>query len=426
MNLRSMRRGLLAAILGFGLAVSFGLPGIAYAQGSGGGGKVNSYTLSKPTYTQIERAQKLMMGKNSQYKKAITILEEILPRARRESKFAHALVLQLIAQNYLLEKRYGAAIPYLAKVVKLNSLQPQSQESVISQLATLYLSKSRYDDAIHLYRQVIARRKKSKQPIKPDLWYRMGLAYSFKRDYPNADRYISRAIREAKSPHKSWYQNWFVVVYKLKNFKKANLVAKKLVSHWPKDRNFWGYFANTYLLLNRDDRATSVYGLMYKQGMLKSKDDYMQLASLYLEFKAPYKAAKVVASGLKKGIIPKEPANYETLAEAWIAARAWNRALQALGREAELSNSGKTYLRMASIYLNQRDYPQAVVAARNALQKGGLKQPGRAWLVLGEAAFEQKNWNLALKAFKTAARSKALHKDALSWIQYVRSSRGGQ
>ena len=431
MNLRLTRWGLSAAMLVLGVAVGFGIPGFAYAQGSGGSGKVNSYTLSKSTYTQIERAQKLMMGKNknknnNEYKEAITILEDVLPRAKRESKFAHALVIQLIAQNYLLEKNYGAAIPYLATIVKLNALQPQSQESVIYQLATLYLGKSRYDDAIHLYRRVIASKEKSKQPVKPDLWYRLGLAYSFKHDYPSADRYIARAIRKAKTPHKDWYQNWFVVVYKLKNFKKANLVAKKLVSHWPKDRNFWSYFANTYLLLNEDGRAASVYGLMYKQGMLKNKDDYMQLVSLYLESKAPYKAAKIVESGLKKGIIPKTPANYETLAQAWIASRAWDRALQALGREAALSNSGKTYLRMASIYLNQRDYPQTIGAARNALRKGDLKQPGRAWMVLGEAAFAQKNWNLALKAFRTAAQSKTLHKDALGWIQYVKGSRGGR
>lgn len=409
------------------LAVAITMPVVAHAQA--GGGTTNQYTLSQATYTQVKRIQKLMGA--SKYGKALTMAKHLLPDAKDESPYAEALVNQLIAQTYLLQKELDKAAPYLERIVQLDALQPQEQQSSVEELAAIYLMEKKYPSAIHLYKQVISEKEAKAKRLgkKPDIsaqtYYRLGLAYSFNKQFPEAMSNIERAIGMAKQPHKSWYENWFIVAYKMQNFSKANDIASKLVADWPNDKDFWTYYANTALLLHKDRQATAIYGLMYKRGMLKDKDSYLQLANLLLESKAPYKAGEIMTEGLEKGIIPKTPDNYDALAGAWMQARDWHKALAALGKEAALSPTGAVYLRQAAIYLNQQDYGQAMRAARNAIKKGGLKSPGRAWMILGQGAFAQKNWQAATNAFHQAENYKEQRKDAQSWIQYVENARKG-
>lgn len=416
----------LAAAFVIGLA-----PPGASAQGTEGGGgggnasQTNSYTLSQDTYDQVQRIEK-MMG-NDKYDQALSLAHSLMPRARRESKYANALVDQLIAQVYLLQKDYQKAEPYLEEIVKLDALQPESQESVIYQLANIYLVQKQYDQSIALYKEVLAQKEKQKKIPNPQLYYQLGLAYSLKGDYRQAYNFIEEAISKADKPHQDWYQNWFIVAYKMKDYSKAKDIAKTLVADWPNDKEFWSYLANTYLLLNQDSNAAATYALMRDRGMLKTKDQYFQLANLYLEAKAPYKAAMLLQEGMDKGIVPKTSDNYETLANAFMQSREWDKALDILGKEAQLAPSGSVYLRQASIYLNQQDYAKSEQAAQNALNKGGMKSDdeAQAWMILGQAAYAQKNWDAALHAFHQAENFKSEASNAKNWVQYVLTTRNG-
>jgi uncharacterized protein HemY len=111
------------------------------------------------------------------------------------------------------------------------------------------------------------------------------------------------------------------------------------------------------------------------------------------------------------------------LSQAWTAARAWDKALVALGQEAKLASDGKVYLRQAQIYLNRRDYIKARQAAQNALDKGGMgAATGSAWMTLGQIAFGRKNYRAAVKAFRQAAQYKSQARNARSWLKYVAST----
>ncbi|MGH9440382.1 MAG: tetratricopeptide repeat protein, partial [Terriglobia bacterium] len=223
-RLRDYPLRFLAAVAALAMALTLaGLPLIAHAQLEGGGGgnkksdqsdQTNSYTLSQPTYDQVQRVQKLLAANN--YSQAISVAKDTLSRAKKESGYAEALINQLIAQGYLLEKNYDAAEPYLERIIQLNALQPQAQLSVVYELATIYLTQKKYDDSIRLYKEVMAQDEQAKKKPDPDLYYRIGLAYSFKGDYQQAYDNIQQAIQLAAKPNKDWYQNWFVVAYKLK------------------------------------------------------------------------------------------------------------------------------------------------------------------------------------------------------------------
>ncbi len=404
--------------------------------------QTNQYTLSKATYTQVQRMQK-MMG-NNKYQKAIRLGKNLLPLVKKESPYAEALISQLIANSYLVQKDFDKAEPYLQRVVQLNALQPQNEMSVVQELATIYLVQKNYSGSIRLYQQVFAQAKKNKVTPGPILYYRLGLAYSYrasatnsKQDYEKAISDVKKAINIAEKLHeknpkkhdpvsKDWYQSWFVISYRMKDYHQAFDVTKILVAKWPNDKDFWSYYGNVALLLHRDQTATAVYGLMYKKGMLKSKEDYLQLASLLLEQGAPYKAAEVLTDGMKKGYIPKTKDSYDQISSAWTAARDWDKALVTLGKEAQVSSNGKVYLQQSEIYLERRDYNKASQAVQNALNKGGLgDEEGRALMVLGQTEYELKNYDNAIKAFKRAEKYKKQEQNARQWLKYVAQARNG-
>lgn len=409
---------LLALAGAFGLLAVLALAPVAVqAQGN----QTNSYTLSQQTYNEITRVQKLLS--DGKYTRARSMARDLLPRAKNESKYALAVVNQLIANSYMLQKNYDAAVPYLQKIVDLDVLQPQSELSVIENLATIYLTENKYDDSIRLYKEAIAQQESRKQTPDPTLYYHMGLAYSMKNDYKKAYAIIGEAIQKSKVKHQDWYQNWFIAAYKLNDYQKANDIAKQLILNWPKNKDYWTYLANTYLLMHKDTEAAAVYGLMHSQGLFKSKDEYFQLASLYLQQNAPYKAGEMIEEGMSKGFIPKTARNYDTLSGAWIQARAWGKALDALGKEAQLAPTGSVYLRQAAIYRERENYAKAKEAAQNAVNKGGLKKPGQAFMLLGEISFALKDWNGALDAFHKAENYKDQARAAQSWVQYVLHTR---
>ncbi len=429
------RNYLFMAIGALGLVVAQLAPVAAVAQ-------TNQYTLSTMTYKQVQRIQKLMG--NEKYQKAIELGKSLMPRAKKESGYAEAMVSQLIANSYLIQKDFDKAEPYLKRIVELNALQPQSQMSVVQELATIYLVQKNYNGSIRLYQEVFAQAKKTKVEPGPILYYRLGLAYSYradannsKQDYEKALDNVKKAIDMEEKLHqkdpkkhdpvsKDWYQSWFVISYKMNDYHQAANVAKLLVAKWPNDKDFWGYYANTALLLHEDRTATAIYGLMYKRGFFKSKDDYLQLASLLLEQGSPYKAAEVLTDGMNKGYIPKTKDSYEQIAGAWTAARDWDKALATLSKEAQVSSNGKVYLRQAAIYLNRRDYSKASQAAQNALNKGGLgDEQGRALMLMGQAEYELKNYDSAVNAFKRAEKYKKQEKDARNWLKYVAQARSG-
>ena len=423
------------AIGALGLAFAQFAPVAAVAQ-------TNQYTLSTMTYKQVQRIQKLMG--NEKYQKAITLGKSLMPRAKKESGYAEAMVSQLIANSYLVQKDFDQAEPYLKRIVQLDALQPQSEMSVVQELATIYLVQKNYNGSIRLYDQVFAQAKKNKVQPGPILYYRLGLAYSYradatnsKRDYEKALENVKKAInmqeeQYRKDPKKSdpvskdWYQSWFVISYKMNDYHQAFNVAKLLVAKWPGDKDFWNYYANVALLLHEDRTAAAIYGLMYKKGFFKSKDDYFQLASLLEEEGAPYKAAEVLTEGMNKGYISKTKDNYAQIAGAWTQARDWDKALAMLTKEAQVSSNGKVYLQQAAIYLNRRNYSKASQAAKNALNKGGLgDQEGRALMVWGQSEYELKNYDTAVTAFKRAEKYKKQEKDARNWLKYVAQARSG-
>ncbi len=107
--------------------------------------------------------------------------------------------------------------------------------------------------------------------------------------------------------------------------------------------------------------------------------------------------------------------------QAWQLAQEDRKAIPPLKEAAGMSDNGELYARLAQSYLNLSDYKPCIDASNSAINKGGLKSPGNAYLILGMCQFETNALGSAKASFQKAARYDKVAKNASSWIAYVES-----
>ena len=143
------------------------------------------------------------------------------------------------------------------------------------------------------------------------------------------------------------------------------------------------------------------------------------MAQTYFFGDLPYQAGQVVAKGMAEGVIQPTLSNLQFLSQAWIAARETDKANEALIAAAKLSDNGELDAQRATLLLNNERYQEALSAARQALEKGQLRQPGMMHLVIGMAELNLENFNAALQAFAAAKQFDEAQQLASQWERYA-------
>ena len=155
--------------------------------------------------------------------------------------------------------------------------------------------------------------------------------------------------------------------------------------------------------------------------MLEKHSELLRLAQLYLYYEVPYKAAIILEKELNAERIEDEEKNWEQLANAWLSAREWKKAIPPLTKAAEMSEDGRLFLRLGQTYMQEEDWKNAEKNIRYAIKKGDLENPGRAWLLLGITRNKKgiKFENSALFAFKRSTGYEDMEADARRWVKVI-------
>jgi tetratricopeptide (TPR) repeat protein len=159
--------------------------------------------------------------------------------------------------------------------------------------------------------------------------------------------------------------------------------------------------------------------IMHRQKMLKTSKELSSIAQLYLYHDIPIKAAAVLQAGLDDERVEKTEKNYELLAQAYMHAREWDKAISPLTAAAEKSDKGRFYEQLGQSYLQDEKWRDAEQAFVNALNKGGLRDAANTWLLLGITRTRVEKWDAAIAAFRKAGDDDETAKDAFRWIRSI-------
>ena len=419
---RPVLRSLAVAVLGCSLALGSAsyAPPVAAAKDKKEEKKKNKAPLiSQKVYKLLTEAQELVNAKK--YTEALQILEKIKNR-RRLNRTEKAQLWNFYAYIYYSQEKYRKAIEAYETLLRQPKLQPALQASTLYTLSQLYFLEENYQKALERIQQWMAL---TENP-SPDSYALLGQAYYKLKRYKEAIPALRKAIDLRKASGRKVKESWYLLMrasyYEMKDYKNMSGVIKELITLYPKPQYFRD-LAGVYSQMGDTRKQLALMETMYEKGQLNKASQLRNLASLFLIYEVPYKAAKVLEQGISSGILEKNVKILELLSQAWVQAREDRKAIEPLTEAAKLSGKGESWIRLGQAYVNLDEWDKAIPALEKGLKMGGVKRPGSAWILLGMGYYNLKMLDKAKQAFAKAAgakgSSKQNRKSARQWIKYL-------
>ena len=382
-------------------------PAIGYAKE---GNKVT--TISPSLYKKLSKAEKLIEKKA--YSKAQQIISKALGNTKKGS-YEQAITLRTSASIYALQEKYSKAASALSKCLALKALPKKQEQQALLNLGQIYMAMTQYQKAVKALQPWL----QSNPRPDAEISILLANAYAQLKQYRKALPYVEQAIKATKKPAESWYQLNLALYVELENYSAAARILQNLVARYPEKKQYWSQLASVYQQLKNYKKAVAIRSLAFKKGLTTTEKEILELVNLYFAIDLPYQAAQLLKTELNSGRVKSNSKNWEMLANAWTQAKEFDYATQALEKASKLNPRGRLYQQLGRIYVEQEKWGLAVKSLNKGLQKGNLKQPGNAHLLLGMSHYEQKNLKLARQAFANARKYKKTRKAARQWLDYM-------
>ena len=335
------------------------------------------------------------------------------------SPYERSRVEQILASIDHQQENFAGARAHLVAALDAGGLEPPEALQVRFQIAQLLLSEENWKAGAAALEEWFTLAEKP----NASAYYMLAMAYYQQEDYQRAMAPAAKAVELTDKPQKSWTELLLAVYLNLEKWELATPLVMQQIREAPDTRSHWLQLASVYSQQNRFDRAMVVMQLMEQAGLLTEPADYTRLADQLMFAKVPHRAARLLTTAIEQKKLEASAEIYQKLANAWLTAREYGKAVDPLERAFTMTDDGNIGLRIAEIQLQRNDWPAAAAAAQRALDKGGLKDRGSAELVLGIALYNQHELDSAREVFERAAQSPAQRKYARSYLQAIDARR---
>ena len=371
--------------------------------------------LRQNIYTVIAEAQEYSDAK--QYAQSLEVLSNLERRSKLNS-YESAMVSFLQGFCYYGEDKYQQAIVQFKKIVGAEGVPLGFENRAISTLAQLYFLTEDYSNAIKYLTLLV----EQSEAINSKTLFTLAQAYYLTQQYDMAIKYLDKVIVIKKGKGKKIDENTLLLqqacYYEKKNFLRVAEILEKLVEHYPK-KQYWIQLSAVYSQLGKEKEQLAAMDLAYRQGYLSKASELEMLAQLYMYHEVPYKAAKLLEKEIEAQKIASDAKNWKLLADAWRMAKELGKAIFALDKAAKLSDDGKIYARLAELFSEKEQWDKVITYSTKAINKDGLKEPGRIHLLKGIAYFNEQKFAQARQALSKAKEFKNTRRHAKDWLKYA-------
>lgn len=374
--------------------------------------------MNAATYERLSRAHELLA--DEQPAEALGLLTKLSSRGM--NNYERALVEQTLGHTYSVLGDDPRAFEAFEKCVEFDILPTPVQQSIKYSLASYYASLERYSTS----NDMMMRWFRYQETPRAEAYLLMGTNHLQDGELLEGLPYVRRANALADPPREPWKQTELAILFELRRYLEAIDLLEDMVHIWPDRVTYYSALSGLLMETDQEARALSALMLPWLRGLLRTSEDILTLVRLNLYLDDPDRAATILARAIEQEYVPATEEHLELLLGAWTGAREMEQAVLTIDRLAQLSDDGEYYLRKAQLLNASGDWQAAVQAAREALEKGGLEQPGDAWILAGVALSELERYPEALDAFEGARREggEDARRSAASWIAYVRDRSG--
>ncbi len=381
------------------------------AAGSSSKKRPVSFTVSEYAYKKLEQAHEALAAER--YDEASELIEQ-LAHHRGLNSHERALIEQTRGYIASARERYAEAAAAFERCLALEALPDGAQLNTQYNLAQLYLAMERFDDAIRTLEDWFSR---AENPA-PSAYYLLAAAYMQSGKNDLALEPARKAVEGSKDPKEPWLQLLLALYLERKDYPRARGLLEQLAVRFPK-KTYWLQLSAVYAELGREKDALAAMQVAYQRKLLDKDSELRNLARMYLYHEIPYRAAKVLEEGLDDGIVEPDAKAWELLADAWLSAREYDKAVGPLERAAKFSDDGKFYLRLGRLHMERQEWSEAVASIESALAKKTLDERGKAWVLLGIARLSAGDREGARKALEKARGFDDASDEADRWLAHL-------
>ncbi|WP_439101525.1 tetratricopeptide repeat protein [Congregibacter sp.] len=376
--------------------------------------------LRNKVYEKLAEAQEAAEAKD--LATAAEVLDAMLAGRRDNELNSYELanVYNLYAFIHYSKEDYTSALQSYENVIKQPDIPLAMEINTRFTVAQLYFVQERWEegiDALQKWFQMTDTPNATAYVLLAQGYYQL-------KDYNAALKNINIAIdnfdAKGKIPKEQWYNLQRFLYAELNMVDEATDTLRQLITFYPK-KQYWVQLSFMYSEQGKEASQLGAMETAYVQDMLEKDGEYRNMASLFLNAEVPYKAAVVLQDGLKEEIVQDNSKNWELLAGALRQAQEVKDAIPAMEKAASMSDDGDLYARLGNIYLDADQNQKAIEAITKGLDRGGVKRPDNARLVLGMAYFNVDEYAKARDAFRAAGRDERSKKYADQWIKYMNS-----
>ena len=367
--------------------------------------------MSEGAYRGVQEATELLtQNKHSQ---ALERLNKLLDSG---SVFEKAVIYYNMGFAHSATENYVKATEAFAKALQLNALPQQQHEQLQYNLGQLYIAANKPDEGIKTLQQYVTE-SCGKVPAEAHIF--LANALSQAKRYQEAVPEIDRAIDKAGAVKESWLQLKLAINYELKDYKACAEALVGLIGLKANGAEYWRQLSSMFLQMKRDTEAVAVLALAERQGFVSKPAEIVNLYNVYMMMELPFKAGMVLQQALDAGKVPADEKHLDQLANAWINARETQRAEATLKQLASMADRGEYFFKLGAMYGDNEQWRDSKQALEQAIQKGGLKRTGEAWMRLAVAQYNLNSVSGTQAALQQAMKFDESRKQAGEWLRYL-------
>ena len=375
--------------------------------------------LEMPAGTQKDLNKALDLVNSDKYDEAQPLLQKILddPKA---GNYAHALAFYSEGQAANAKQDDAAALTHFHEAYALDSLPNNQQFSLLYNIAIIQIQQEKYQDALTTLDEWF----KVTAAQKPEAYALQGNAYYRLEKYQPAIDSVKKALSLTDKPNDSWYQILMASYAELEQYDEAAKVIEQQRAKDPNDAKLITQLATIYIKAKQDQKAIDLLADAKRKGLIANEHDYKLMAQLYDQADQAKQGAAVLQEGIDKGIVQASFENYKLLGDSYALGVDEAHAIDAYAKASPLAKDGNVDYLRGSLLMNNDRGKEAVAALQQAVSRGGLKQPGEAYIVLGDAESNQDNSKAAIAAWEKAKAYPSTEKMAEQRLKNHKSGNG--
>jgi hypothetical protein len=339
----------------------------------------------------------------------------------RLSPYERSRAEQILAAIASAENDYDGARRHLEAALASGGFSVEEADNARFQVAQLFMAQERWKEA----QAALEEWFKTTTAANANAYYMLAVCLYQQDNHKAAIAPAEKAVEMMASPNVGYMELLLSLRLEAERWNESIPLLEQLIGMRPEKKSYWLQLSQVYRQVEKHEESLAVYQIARHAGLLTEVADLRTLAELQQFQGSPYRAAKLLDEIARANPATMDQKAWEKMANAWAAAREYDRSVEPLGKAAQASADGGLYVRLAEINVYREDWAAAVEALGKGLAKGGLKDTGNAHLLMGIALYESKKTDEALAAFRKAAASAKAKAQAEGWIRHLTQAAAG-